>query len=696
MKPLFLSLLFLFSYFLSNGQIASDQISGKMEMRSPYFSFGNMDVPSSGSLNNITPNGTFVAKGKPETGFAVVFTVDFRKFQDTQNILSIPGVLTVSLRMSDPNKLGVQNYQPFKMKDGSLPVLEARIFLHDSTGANPFKNEKIKKMRIGFPIAILDHPLGKHKVVLNFTGVNWVIYVDNEKWDNNFPIGYPHWSGRNEWLINPKYVKNAEIFFPCFKARREKSKNNEVKPDVLFWSPRGHNTCVGDVVTIFYKGRYHVFYLYDRRHGDTKLGVAGDYFEHFSTANFKTWTEHEAAAPLEAQWETIGTGTPFVYNNKLYLSYGMHTERIYPDSLTAYSKMIDYYKKNGKTDILHFNVKKAYPAGATYAVSQDGIHFKQSHILFHFCDNPSVFTTSSGKLMMYANYRSKGTWQSAAPDSGWHCINENFPPGGDCTFHFLWGNYDYIVGGFVGLWKRPADSANGPWEDMVAKGQDFYNGLNVPSVTGINNGRYLMAGWIPMNGWGGVFAISELIQYPDGRIGSKWMKELTPARTDTTLLAKRIEKESFFPVKNSSFILSFDVYPKQMNSDILAVSFLTSENDKYNNGCEFRLNLGKVTAQYSNASKDPFAAPEEKTLREGGAPQHDINYAIGNLIGTNKPFKVRILVENRLKWGGSILYTEIAGQNTMISYREGLTIKNIAFDFNKVDIRNIKLMEIEK
>ena len=100
--------------------------------------------------------------------------------------------------------------------------------------------------------------------------------------------------------------------------------------DIQYWTPPGHNTWVGDVVTLFHKGRYHVFYLYDRRHHQSKFGCGAHYFEHISTEDFKTWKVHEAATPLEEQWECIGTGTPFVFQDQLCISYGLHTTRVYP------------------------------------------------------------------------------------------------------------------------------------------------------------------------------------------------------------------------------------------------------------------------------------------------------------------------------------------------------------------------------
>lgn len=43
---------------------------------------------------------------------------------------------------------------------------------------------------------------------------------------------------------------------------------------------------------------------------------------------------------------------------------------------------------------------------------------------------------------------------------------------------------------------------------------------------------------------------------------------------------------------------------------------------------------------------------------------------------------------------GAIIDTEIAGQNTMISYRRGLTVENISFNPEETSVRNIKIMRI--
>lgn len=686
MKKLILSIL---AHLLLIHFCIAQQQGAKLKLLSPYFTFKQNVAPLS-TLNKSNANASFTA-GKREDGFTIKMQVQLNNIQQERLLLEIPGIVSLSVKQADPVVRNKQNYPAFAMKDGSVPVLEATITL-----TSPLEKVFNRDMIIGFPIAALKNPWGEHEVMLNFTGVQCTMYVDGQVMDNDFAIGYPNFGDDNTWQLNSGEVSQASIYFPALAAQRDTTKQSELTPGIQYWTPRWHNAWVGDVATLYYEGRYHVFYLFDRRHHASKFGVGGHYFEHISTADFKTWTEHEAAVPIEEQWETIGTGTPFAFNHQLNIAYGLHTSRIFPDDKTMTIQQKAYYEKHGKTAAFPFDLTKGYPSGASYSVSQNGIdNFSKSKILFHYCENPSVYVDEDGTLKMIANARAKGIWTSEKLDSGWHSINADFPPGGDCTFHFRWGKFDYIIGGFVNLWRKRVEEGEDRWVDMVKQGLDFYNGINVPAITQINDGRYLMAGWFPIRGgWGGPFVVHELTQLPDGRIRTKWMKELIPNTQDTILLAKHIDSAAAFTVTSSSFILSFDVYPTKKAAGKLAVSFLADGDNSYEKACEFQFDSKLLTAQYGYAVQGAYALPEQ-SLREGGEPQLAGNYAIEHVTGTQKPFSIRILVKNNAKLGGSVLDTEIAGQNTMISYRQDLTVKNISFKVLDINISNVRIMKIQ-
>lgn len=681
------SLFLLMICFLNTGIIqVSAQDAARVDLLSHWWKFG-LSTQAQGTLTKGSVKGEFITKD-PAQGFTLKLNVNLEKTEGQKNILEIPGVLSVHIRRASPDVRDRQNYPAYKMADGTLPVIEASIDLFRQEPGS----EK-KTMEIGYPLGMLKHSYGKHEVILNFSGAQWTMYVDGELMDNDFPIGYPKWDSKSSWSIDPKFVENAEIFMPAIVPERDLTRKNAEKPQVQYWTPVGHNSWVGDVATLFHNGRFHVFYLYDRRHHSSKLGTGGHYFEHLSTSDFKTWTEHEPATPIEEQWETFGTGTPFVADGKLCIAYGMHTSRIYPEEKTMYPALKVYYENYDKTGFFDFNSFPTVPSGATYSVSKDGISdFKKSKKIIHYSENPTIYTDANGKLTMLASYRSKGMWQSDSLDGGWHCVNKDFPPGGDCTFYFRWGQFDYIIGGFVDLWSKPIGNADTEYKSMSAEGEDFYNGFNVPAITEITGGRFIMSGWLPVRGWGGPLLIHEMMQFPDGRIGTKWMKELVPETDKAKTIAKEINKTTFYNDVPHSFLLSFDVFPTTANSGKIGISFLPGEGtDK---GCEFQLRLDELIAQYGNASFSGFAEPE-KSLRQGGQPQGARNYAIEKLMGIDEPFTVRIVVKYTDKLGGVLIDSEIAEKRTMITYRPDLSVKKLMFRTDNVNIKNIAIAPLK-
>ena len=638
--------------------------------------------PAKSILSAKTPQAEFAAPAITTNGVTVQFTADLRKFDGEKIILEIADVLSVRLRQHDPHDRNRQNYPAFKMPDGSVPVLEATVVLHS------VEHPDWRNMTIGIPLALLKKPDGEHEIVLNFTGARWTMYVDGALLDNDFPFGYPQWAEKNVWKLDPEFVKEAAIYLPAIKPERKPAATPQISSSIQYWTPPGHNTWVGDVATLFRQGRYHVFYLFDRRHHQSKFGCGAHYFEHLSTQDFKTWTEHEAATPLEEQWECIGTGEPFVFNNKLCISYGLHTGRVYPEAKTTWPAQWDYLNKNGRTGEFKRATTPGIPAGSTYAVSADGLsNFKKSWIMFHPCQNPSVYTDPSGKLRMLANAGSRGMWESESIDGGWHCISPDFPPGGDCTFFFRLGKFDYIIGGFTGLWSKPAEAPNSAYEDVVRKGLDFYDGSAVPAITEITGGRFLMAAWIPVRGWGGNLVIRELVQFPDGRIGSKWMKEITPGTDRPKKLVARLVGTETFATFNRSFMLTFDIQAAEAKKGRIGLSFLPETGEQAS--CELQISLEDRRAQFGPGSLDHFGA-KEKSLREGGTAN-----SIENLIGTDRPFEVRVIVKGDEKIGGSLIDAEIAGQRTMISYRPDLTVRNLLFRTEGVELKNVRIASLK-
>lgn len=100
------------------------------------------------------------------------------------------------------------------------------------------------------------------------------------------------------------------------------------------------------------------------------------------------------------------------------------------------------------------------------------------------------------------------------------------------------------------------------------------------------------------------------------------------------------------------------------------------------------MDSGEKRAQYAFVGdKDS----RERSLREGGAPQQGRNYAIENLIDTDKTFTVRMVVKTSDKFDGSLVDTEIAGKRTMVSYREKLAVERLQFHYENMEVKNVRL-----
>ena len=617
----------------------------------------------------------------PVTDISHGFTIDFKASlaEPTRDrcIIEIPDVLYVTLRQHNPLDRDRQNYPAYKMPDGTVPVLEASLRLVspvDGTTA---------AMPVGIPLAMLDDPFGEHDITLDFSGPRWTMYVDGRLIDNDFPFGYPDTTKMRTWKIDPEFVGEASVSFPASEFRRSSAPGD--KADVQYWTPAGFNAWVGDVVSLYNDSTYHLFYLYDRRGHQSKFGRGGHYFEHLSTRDFIHWTEHEAAVPIEEQWETFGTGTPFVTDGRMCISYGYHTTRLYPYDRTTLPHMFDIMARNGHAETFDRTKLDGIAAGSSYSVSDDGIHFTKTGLLFHPCENPSIYTDPDGRLKMLANYGARGTWEADSIDGQWRCVNENFPTGGDCTFFFNWGDYDYIIGGFTNLWSKQSAAPDSAYTDMVAAGTDFYNGLCVPTISPVAYGRYVMAGWMWVKGWGGPLVIHELVQFPDGRIGTKWMDELIPASSGR---AMSVAAGETVDVPAASFMLTFSVRAGSSAEGKLDIELLPEAKRGVQDGCRWTLDCTEARAQYSGAGTGNV---REKSLREGGEPQQGRNYAIENTIGTDKPFTVRMIVKYSPKLDGSIVDTEIAGSRTMLSYREKLEVARLRINATNLTLSDIRL-----
>jgi len=252
-------------------------------------------------------------------GFTLSCRVDLTGAQDGEILYEAEGALRVVVRDAvkspAPNDYDARfgNYLNFSLPDGSCPVLEA--LLPGPTG------------RVGIPFGALERIDGSHDLRIIWNGTYFTLDLDNQR-DEDFPFEPLLWPRGETGKVLSRRVTDF-VFSPHAPKGPVPQSGVSLKTGfhAMYWTPRGHNQWLGDVVTCTWDGRLHVFYLIDRRHHHSKGRRGGHWFEHLVTDDLVTWRELPTAVPMDVFTEYIGTGTPFRLGDKYCLAYGLHTTR---------------------------------------------------------------------------------------------------------------------------------------------------------------------------------------------------------------------------------------------------------------------------------------------------------------------------------------------------------------------------------
>jgi len=528
-------------------------------------------------------------------GFTLRLRADFGKATADEPLYEA-GPLCVGIRMAGKTK-GLEhydrhrgNYLSFPLPDGSCPVVEATF----------------GKLRVGMPLGFLDRRGATHDVTVNLADTHLSIMVDGRVDDDMFKTETLEADLSKQKTLS-KRVKSAKLSMPTVPdALAVVPDSCPVRGSIQYWTPPDHNAWVGDVAPFAHNGRLHVFYLYDRRHHASKMGTGGHCFAHLSSADLVHWEEHPVAVPVDKWWETLGTGTPFVKDGKLCLAYGLHTSRI---------------TKDGK-----------YPIGGTYAVSDDGVHFRKTGVLVTDAQNPSIYNAPGGGFELVTSYGgTKGIFRSEDL-LNWRLFDGNLPFRGDCPSLFSWHGHRYLLQGFTHM-AYSADGAPGMFVDWTDEPDAAYDGLSVPMVVPWNDDRRIYVAWLcHPAGWGGWLVFRELVCYPDGHLGLKWVPEIAPP----------VEPQVFHMAAGERFSRRF-MPEKSGAAVVLSVDPKTRE------------------ARFA----DYALKPKLDVAHLAG------NFKVGGLRCVDGAYDVRLVVWYDRKADATIFDAEIGGERTIIGRRSG-------------------------
>ena len=529
------------------------------------------------------------------------------------------------------------NYLRFPLADGTCPIVEAVVpdaaAPYNEEYARPWRDSH-RGCRVGVPLGALPQRQGLHDIRLTWRKTSLTLSADGKATDVDYLVQpLPRASVRK--AVSPR-VKS------CRTGPAQAEPEADSKPidrPIQYWTGTGFNTWVGDVVVRTWRNRLHLFYLLDRRHHRSKGGAGGHFFAHISSDDLVHWSEHPTVTPIEKYWFTCGTGTPFEYEGKLCLAYGVHSTRFVPREQTTEPQMLEELKRTGVMPSYRFEETGRIPLGSTWASTSDGIHFEHSGIVFHTTQNPAIECLADGSMRLTTGFWGDtgvgGVWKSRTMD-GWTKTDMVSPLKGDCPCPFTWNGWHYLLQGFTGF----ASARNG--EELVPRPQtDFYDGVSVPMVASWSGNRRILAGWCRYSykrGWGGWLVFRELVQRDDGSLGTRFVPEIpmpSPVRKVACAGGKDLRLD-FHPVSGGGCPVAFVVNPATGSA------FLT---DILEDGS--------------------LAKPKTNNLSLTGSLR------VTNVRGLGSRYEVRHVVHYDKKGDSTVFDFEIAGNRTLIACRLG-------------------------
>jgi hypothetical protein len=406
---------------------------------------------------------------------------------------------------------------------------------------------------------------------------------------------------------------------------------------------------------------------------------------HLTTKDLITWEEQEPLAALEHPYETFGTGTMFYHNGKYYMSYGLHTSRHPSGNFIEPSRTEDGKSFTHKTFSEAIG-EGGMPMGATLSVSEDGVHFRRTELLYHGSQNPSVYSAKDGGLILYGGYGGEGVYRTdsiekpfvraetdmvfSGPSTALNCSSE-------CPAFFEMNGYQYLIVGFRGYF-RTLNRDDGQMVDAIKLGENIYDGLCVPMVAELENGRRIIAGWIRSDlGWGAAMVQRELIQEEGGRLGMRWIPELYPVKKGKAQTPG--QDGSLVLCAKKSYLLEAEAEADE--NGILAIDLL-GENGA---ATQLRVDINKGKAQLSPSAGDgsltaEIGTPYEQRLHDAALNCHQINnsdcYAIPDVHPAPR-FSLRILFRYAPKMHTTVCDIEIDGRRTMILSRPNFFLRGV-------------------
>ena len=258
------------------------------------------------------------------------------------------------------------------------------------------------------------------------------------------------------------------------------------------WRPGG-NVYVGYCMPYVDDGRYHVLYLKDRRHHQSKWRLGAHQWEHISTDDFVTWQVHPMAVAITDPMEgSICTGSWIKRDDTHYLYY---TVRMADGSPARICRSVskDGYHFEKDADFA-FSLSDKYHGPS----ARDPKLILDDNGIYHMLLTTSIVAESRGCLAHLISH-DMDNWEECAQPI-YISAEENQP---ECPDYFKYGDYYYLIYSLHGsALYLFSENPFGPWH---APENPHIPCESVPKA-GIWQGRIIFTGFTRINGYAGTLA----------------------------------------------------------------------------------------------------------------------------------------------------------------------------------------------
>jgi len=268
------------------------------------------------------------------------------------------------------------------------------------------------------------------------------------------------------------------------------------------WQPE-ENVFVGDCMPYCHQGIYHILYLKDRHHHQSKWGAGAHQWAHVSSNDLINWNIHPMAVEIDDPLEgSICTGSWILCGEKhvSYYSIRQMDGSSAPICRSVSQDGYHYYKDR----TFHFTLSDRYNGSSARdpkAIMENG--------KYHMFVTTSEMKTGKGCLAHLCSTDGE-IWTET--DSIYVAPDSNQP---ECPDYFQLNEWYYLIFSHHG--KGQYVYSRLPFSDWKVPEAREIPCKSVPKMA-IWNGRIIFAGFQGINGYAGTLTFMEAIQKENGEL----------------------------------------------------------------------------------------------------------------------------------------------------------------------------------